>query len=263
MVKRMAVLVLVAFLLVIRAVAADPLEGYPLKIEVVEPPGTDHADHADHVNTADHANHANVDDGQAVYAIDFKYVCDVKVSRLPEGQHYPAKWVEPRMKLRVRVEIGLRGDFKECDIETTVRDGVYAIRDGRLSLVSPDEIEQLRAAARSVEREVADRSDYPLTLFVLNGNASEAPPRILGLPTGSFKGFGQGDIFEPRSARGVDFQYECVGVLVPGRRYPARWLEPQERLEVLIPAANRPNRYYPCEATTEVKPELYVLGKHP
>ncbi|MDR0843151.1 MAG: hypothetical protein LBP68_07025, partial [Acidobacteriota bacterium] len=90
----MAVLVLVAFLLVIRAVAADPLDGYPLKIEVVEPPGTDHDDHADH---------ANVDDGQAVYAIDFKYVCDVKVSRLPEGQHYPAKWVEPRMKLRVRV----------------------------------------------------------------------------------------------------------------------------------------------------------------
>jgi hypothetical protein len=73
---------------------------------------------------------------------------------------------------------------------------------------------------------------------------------------------GLGDIFDGRSAHGVDFAYECTVEISPGVTYAARWTEPQTQLEVLVPVPDQPNRYYACPLATDVKPQVYVNLRH-
>ncbi|MDR1726633.1 MAG: hypothetical protein LBT74_01670 [Acidobacteriota bacterium] len=250
--------------LVANAHAGESPAGYPLEVEVVTPLEASPASaHPSAGARTPGFGRGNVADGASVRAIDLTGVCDVKVGRLPEGRRHPARWLEPGRRLRLRVEWGMGGESSECDFDAAVRDGVYVEQGGRASLAGQAQLAGWRAAAEAAEREVADRADYTVTLFVLNGNASDAPSRVFGIPSGTFKGFGQGDIFEDRAGHGVHFTYECIGVLQPGKRYPAKWLEGQTRLEVLVPSERHPGRHYLCEAATDVRQEFYVRDAAP
>jgi hypothetical protein len=220
---------------------------YPLKITVLEP-------------ALATSGRANVDDGQSVHGIDFDYTCNLKVEALPEGQYYRAQWIKAPAELRLLVARPGKPAV-ECDLKTTLHDEVYVAKDGKLTLVTQQELKQWKAEEDFARHEITDLSGYPVKLLVANQSATFIPTRFLGLPAGRFSGWGQGDTFEYRSVHGVDFTFECVGEIPAGRTYAAKWIDPENQLEVLVPVPGQENQYYSCKAATALKDYVYVKSR--
>ncbi len=73
------------------------------------------------------------------------------------------------------------------------------------------------------------------------------------------QGSGRGNLYASRDVHGFEFTYTCSFIVYPKRNYAARWIVPQQKLEVLRTGAeqnfNGPNIW---ALTTSMKQDVYL-----
>jgi hypothetical protein len=68
----------------------------------------------------------NVREGSSVHAFDFKYRGSINVGYGPPTYTYLARWKKPQRALEILMpDVGHEGKYAACDLDTTVREGVY------------------------------------------------------------------------------------------------------------------------------------------
>jgi len=88
----------------------------------------------------------NVWEGDTVRAFDFKYECGFGLKRTVRNQPYMGKWKKPATRLAILAEkIGSEGKYQECELQTTVHQGVYMMGNGGLTEMSQADFKIWRA----------------------------------------------------------------------------------------------------------------------
>lgn len=244
------------FFLSCLAFAAKNPADYPLKVTVVDVPFW-----STFYPTSMMApfyrgtGHGNVDDGVAVHGFDFSYECGFRLERTIEGQAYPGKWVKPQSRLKLLTGVIGEKDFRECELKTSLREEVYILKSGRLATVSQQEYQRWRAEEKS-SGAMKDLSAYPVMVRFLEATWNYDP----SLPSGRFQGNGRGNVYDRSVGRGFEFTYDCSLRLSPGRTsYHAKWLKPEQRLEVLIPKPGTSDQFRSCTVETALKDDLFPM----
>jgi hypothetical protein len=89
----------------------------------------------------------NVGDGPTLHAIEFTYDCAMHVRLTLPNQIYLAKWRKPQLQLEVLVpENGKEGKYQTCEMQTTVREGVYVRTGQGLIEISQDDYKARKPA---------------------------------------------------------------------------------------------------------------------
>ena len=142
------------------ALSAKDTSDYPLKVEILW-------HHWERYNLSTNSQfpyfqykvngHGNITDGNTVHAFDFEYKGSENIASVPLGQTFLARWKKPQLQLEILMpNVGHEGKYFACDMETLVREGVYA---GRGSGVH--EISQADYAARKAPPAAAAVSPAP------------------------------------------------------------------------------------------------------
>lgn len=255
-----AICIFVASLVLISGLAwceHNPAD-YPLTISILDQPFfTTH--YFSGVYTYAASGHANMEDGNALAAVDYSYECSIRLVPNPPTTPYIAKWSKPNQKIRMKVLASVIGEpnkFTECEVKTTVRDGVYVRQAGQVVLIPTAEYEGWQE-----ERKERNPTDYPMEVMVIEENVS--PSMTVTTPSGAtqtrLQGSGRGNLYAGQDVHGVELSYSCGFALYAKRKYAARWIIPQQQLEVLRTGAgqnfNGPNI---CKITTAMKDVVYL-----
>jgi len=229
---------------------------YPLTISILDQPFFNtHYFSGAYTYTA--SGHANLQDGAALFAVDYSFDCDIRLVPNTPTTPYIAKWSKPQTRIKVLASvIGEPKKFIECEVKTTVRDGVYVRQAGQAVLIAKAEYESWQE-----ERKERNPADYPMEVTVIEENVS--PSMTVTTPSGltqtRFQGSGRGNLFDGQNAHGLELSYTCGFTLYTKRKYAARWIVPQQQLEVLRTGAgqnfNGPNI---CTMTTTMKDVVYL-----
>lgn len=231
---------------------------YPLTISILDQPAfTTHSFSGAYTYTA--SGHANAEDGGAIFAVDYSYDCNIRLVPNSPTSPYIAKWSKPNQKIRMKVLASVIGEpnkFVECEMKTTVRDGVYFREAGQAVLIPKAEYDNWQE-----ERKERNSADYPMEITVIEENVS--PSMTLTTPSGAtqtrLQGSGRGNLYAGQDVHGVELSYSCGFPLYTKRKYAARWIVPQQQLEVLRTGAgqnfNGPNI---CVLTTTMKDVVYL-----
>lgn len=229
---------------------------YPLAVSILDQPSfTTHTYSGVYWYTV--SGHANLQYGDAITAIDYGYDCTTRLAPNPPTTPYRAKWLKAQVKMKIIAGvIGEPNKFIECDVKTTVRDGVYVRQAGQAVLIT-------KAVFQSWQEERKERNpaDYPLEISVIeeNVNPSMTVTTPSGLSLTRYQGSGRGNLFAGHEAHGMELTYTCGFVLYPKRKYAARWIAPQQQLEVLRTGAGQnftgPNI---CIVTATMKTDVYL-----
>jgi len=100
----------------------------------------------------------NIEEGGVLHAFDFSYNCLFGLRITPMNQVFVAKWKKPQLTmLLLAPEIGKDEKYDECEVKTTVHEGVYYYRSGEgLSEISQEEFKKRRAErAKAHQQEVS------------------------------------------------------------------------------------------------------------
>lgn len=229
---------------------------YPLTISILDQPTfTTHVFSGIYRYTV--SGHANLQDGGAISAIDYSSECDTRLVPNPPNTPYRAKWTKPQLRMKIIAGvIGEPGKSVECDVRTTVHDGVYVRQAGQVVLIAKAEFESWQQ-----ERKERNPADYPMEFSPIEESVS--PLMTVTTPSGltqtRFQASGRGNLFAGQDVHGSEFSYVCGFVLYNKRKYAARWIVPQQQLEVLRTGAgqnfNGPNI---CVLTTSMKQDVYL-----
>ena len=230
---------------------------YPMKLSVLDQPSISSHSMIAGVFTYTGSGHANLQDGDAMNGVEYSYDCSFRVIPSTPEAPYPAKWLKPQTKLKILAAIiGQPGKFTDCEVKATVVDGVYVRQSGQVVLISKAEYASWKA-----ERQPRNPADYSLKISLIEENAG--PSRNITSASGTnetrIQGSGRGNLYAGPDAHGFEFTYDCGFTLFIKRNYPARWVVPQQQLEVLRTGAGQnfegPNV---CELKTTMKQEVYV-----
>jgi hypothetical protein len=112
------------------ALSAKDTSDYPLKVEILW-------HHWERYNLSTNSQfpyfqykvngHGNITDGNTVHAFDFEYKGSENIASVPLGQTFLARWKKPQLQLEILMpNVGHEGKYFACDMETLVREGVYA-----------------------------------------------------------------------------------------------------------------------------------------
>lgn len=229
---------------------------YPMTISILDQPSfMTHSMYGTYSFSA--GGHANLQDGDAIYAVDYGYDCSFRLVPNPPNTPYRAKWSKPQMRLKVLASvIGSQNKFEECEIRTSLHDGVYVRQAGQTLLVTKAEFDTWKE-----ERKQRDPADYPLQISLIEENTS--PSMTITTPSGAtltrLQASGRGNLYAGREAHGFEFTSTCGFTVYPKRNYAARWIVPEQKLEVLRTGAeqnfNGPNI---CVLTTAMKQDVYL-----
>ncbi len=116
---------------------------YPLKVNVLQQQWVSRNSYR---GTYQGTGRGNIWEGDAIHGFDFEYNCTVGLERTPRNQGYPARWKKPPRRLSLLApEIGKDNKYQECQLETTVRDGVYVLNALGLAEMSQDDFKVFRA----------------------------------------------------------------------------------------------------------------------
>jgi PEGA domain len=140
--------------------AKDPAD-YAVKVIILEQHWTSH--NLAH-NEFRATGRGNVWEGDSVRAFDFQYDCHVGLKRTVRNQPYIAKWRKPQLRLMVLApRIGSEDKYNECELETTVRDGVYMIGNTGLTEMPQTDFKQWRTQRDSARRSQQRSPSAPAT----------------------------------------------------------------------------------------------------
>jgi hypothetical protein len=121
--------------------AKDPAD-YTVKVIILEQHWTSH--NIPH-NEFRATGRGNVWEGDLIRAFDFQYDCHVGLKRTARNQPYFGKWKKPQLRLMVLAQkIGSEAKYQECELETTVHDGVYMVGNTGLTEVPQADFKEWR-----------------------------------------------------------------------------------------------------------------------
>jgi PEGA domain len=121
--------------------AKDP-SNYPLKVYIFQ---VAWGSHNVRYNEYRATGRGNVWEGESVHAFDFTYDCSFPVRRPARNQPYLAKWKKTQVRLDLLAnKIGTNDKYEECQLQTTVRTGVYVVSEGSISEVSQEEFKNVK-----------------------------------------------------------------------------------------------------------------------
>jgi hypothetical protein len=141
----------------------------------------------------------NVTDGDSTHGFDFRYECSIGLRRTPRNQSYPARWKKPQLRLDVlAAQIGKDNEYRECRLDTSVREGVYVIGPGGISELSQADFKNREARDKTApggQSGPAPADVAPVARVSIRSNAADAEievdgefvgntPSVLNLGTG-------------------------------------------------------------------------------
>src|SRR5262249_22782623 len=137
-----SLLILASLLLSLPSLAAKDPSSYPLKVHILQVAwGWQNVRYSEYRATG----RGNVWEGETVHAFDFKYDCSFPVRRTARNQPLPAKWKKAQLRLVVLADkIGSNDKHQECELQTTVHDGVYFVGENNISEISQEEFKKIR-----------------------------------------------------------------------------------------------------------------------
>ena len=138
-----SLLIAVLLSLSLTAFAAKDPSNYPLKVYIFQ---VAWGSHNVRYNEYRATGRGNVWEGDAVHGFDFTYDCSFPVRRTARNQPYLAKWKKAQVRLDLLAsKIGTNDKYEECQLQTTVRMGVYVVSEGNISEVSQEEFKKVKA----------------------------------------------------------------------------------------------------------------------
>jgi hypothetical protein len=139
--RKVALVVSIAFLLTLSSLAGKNLADYPLQIQVIESHW--HRHHHNGMESVDGWGRADVRDGDSIHGFDFTYESSEPFQRTIGDAHYLAKWKKEQQKMEMVVgEIGSPDKYKTYDLKTSVREEVYVSGSGGAVAVSQQEYKE-------------------------------------------------------------------------------------------------------------------------
>jgi len=142
--------------------AAKDRAEYTVKVIVLEQQWTSHNLRVEEYKGT---GRGNVWEGDTVRAFDFRYECGFGLKRTVRNQPYPGKWKKPGTRLAILSEkIGSEGKYQECELQTTLHDGVYMTGNGGLTEMAQADFKAWRARRGSPRSEPAPASVAKLSV---------------------------------------------------------------------------------------------------
>jgi hypothetical protein len=134
---------IVVFLCSTSALAGKNPADYPLKAHILQQQWESHNAYR---GTYRATGRGNIWEGDSIHGFDFRYECSIGLRRTPRNQGYPARWKKPSLRLSLlAARIGEDNKYQECQLETTVRNGVYVLNPRGMTEVSQEDFKDLRA----------------------------------------------------------------------------------------------------------------------
>ncbi|HEY3768191.1 MAG TPA: PEGA domain-containing protein [Candidatus Angelobacter sp.] len=143
--KPYSILAVVLFIPIFAFAGKDPSE-YPLRAQLLE-----------HTVTLQNAyNHmyrasglGNIWEGEMGHAFDYTYDCSYGLKRTARNHAYSAKWKKPQLRLTILGnEIGEKDKYRECELKTSVHEGVYLVgAGGSITEISQAKYKELKNKA--------------------------------------------------------------------------------------------------------------------
>jgi|SRR6185437_2313086 len=131
---KQSLVTVVMFCAVLSLFAGKNPADYPLKVHILQQAW---GSHNLRYNEYKATGRGNVWEGDAVHGFDFTYDCSFGIRRTARNEPYLAKWRKPQLRLALLAsQIGRNGKYQECELQTTVRDGVYILNNGGITEMS-------------------------------------------------------------------------------------------------------------------------------
>lgn len=140
--KKLSLSAVILLCLSLFAFAAKDPADYPVKVHILEQNWASHNLYRSEFRAT---GRGNIWEGDSIHAFDFKYSCFVGLRRTARNQPFLAKWKKPQLRLTLLVEqIGKSDKYQECELETSVHDGVYMLGPGGISEMSQQDFKTFR-----------------------------------------------------------------------------------------------------------------------
>jgi hypothetical protein len=179
--KRVCLLAAILLSLPLVAIAGKDPSDYPLKVHVLQQHWSSHNSFRGWYRAT---GRGNVWEGDSVHGFDFKYDCSFGLTRTARNQAYLAKWKKPGLRLELlAMQIGKEGKYQDCELETTVRGGVYIRTHGDITEMSQDEYKDRlakRAAARAAQASQAPAGAATVAKLSIGSNPPDAEVEVDG-----------------------------------------------------------------------------------
>ena len=141
--KRFAFPAVIAIFLPAFLFARKEPADYPLKVHILQQNWSSHNLRYSEYRAA---GRGNIWEGDSVRGFDFTYDCSFGLTRTARNQPYLAKWKKTSVRLEVLAEqIGKSEKFHECELKTTIREGVYIATGTGLNEMSQEEYKAWKA----------------------------------------------------------------------------------------------------------------------
>lgn len=123
----------------------------------------------------------NVGDGPTVHAFDFKYDCSIHVRLTLPKETYLAKWKKPRLELELLIpDIGKEGKYETCELQTTVREGVYVKTGQGLIEMSQNDYKARKAPPETAEGPQGQEQSAVISKLSVTSNPDSAEIEVDG-----------------------------------------------------------------------------------
>jgi hypothetical protein len=185
--KRLAFSAVIAICLPAFLFAGKDPADYPLKVHILQQSWSSH-----NVRFSEYraTGRGNIWEGDSVHGFDFTYDCSFGLTRTARNQPYLAKWKKASLRLAVLAgQIGKNEKYHECELKTTIRDGVYIATGNGLNEMSQGDYKawkarQTAASASSVVSRLAVASSPDSAEIEIDGEFVGNTPSVLDLAPG-------------------------------------------------------------------------------
>src|SRR5579864_923759 len=133
---------LLLFLPLLAFAAKDPSD-YPLRVQLMQiTPAPQGPIRGVYQGTG----RGNVIEGELIHGFDFSYLCEAQLTTSVAGRAYSAKWKKPQLRMELLGnKVGEKEKYVECDLKTSVQEGVYVRSGGSLGEMSQENFKALRS----------------------------------------------------------------------------------------------------------------------
>jgi hypothetical protein len=162
----------------------DPAD-YPLKVHILQQTWSSHNLRYNEYRAS---GRGNLWEGDSVHGFDFSYDCSFGLTRTARNQPYLAKWKKPQLRVAILAEqIGKNDKYHECELKTTIREGVYIATGNGLNEMSQADYKTWkgnRVIAASAASRLYVVSDPASAEIEIDGEFMGSTPSMLDLAPG-------------------------------------------------------------------------------
>jgi hypothetical protein len=273
--RRISFLFAVAFaflLLPATGFAAHNPADYPLRVHVFTHSGFSHYwgyGGTRNLEGVDGEGRANLYENSQPRGFDFKYECEERLQNNMGYETYLARWKKPNVEMELLLPI----TGHTCKFHVAMKDGVvYTRHNGNFTETPADKFKawmdkyqydpehgkNTPTRPAGEQASALDPASFPLRVHIFThtgvshyGAPGQSAPEVV-------EGEGRANLYENSQPHGLDFSYHCPARLMDSLgydTYPARWVEPGRKLEILQPATDKT-----CVLDTAVKPNVVYTG---